>query len=49
MVGSTRNQWPIIINENTEEISKIGNILLKFSMPTSLNISEINDINDKAR
>ena len=24
IVGSTRNQWPIIIDENTAEINKIG-------------------------
>ena len=32
IVGSTRNQWPIIIDENTDEINKIGTkflILLK--------------------
>ena len=37
IVGSTKNQCPIIISENIEETSMIGNIAINNDSPTKLN------------
>ena len=47
MVGSTRNQWPIIIRENTDETSKTGIMLFKVFILISLINPALNDMNDK--
>ena len=47
MVGSTRNQWPIIIRENTDEISKTGIRLFKVFILISLRNPTLNDMNDR--
>ena len=44
IVGSTRNQWPIIIDENTAEINKIGTKFLILLKPIIFSEEIVNDI-----
>ena len=44
IVGSTRNQWPIIIDENTAETNKIGTKFLILLTPIMFNEEKVNDI-----
>ena len=37
IVGSTKNQCPIIISENIEETNMIGNVAINNESPTKLN------------
>ena len=37
IVGSTKNQCPIIISENIEETNMIGNVAINNDSPTKLN------------
>ena len=43
IVGSTRNQWPIIIEENTDATSKIGKKLYSKFWPIRLNEASKNE------
>ena len=46
IVGSTRNQWPIIIDENTAETNKIGTKFLILLKPIISNEETIKAIED---
>ena len=43
IVGSTRNQWPIIMDENTAEINKIGMRFLALLIPMTFNEETVKD------
>ena len=49
IVGSTRNQWPIIMDENTADINKIGMRFLILLMPMTFNEETVKDTKASAK
>ena len=49
IVGSTRNQWPIIMDENTADINKIGMRFLILLIPMTFNEETVKDTKASAK